>query len=333
MARKPRIEYPGAVYHVMSRGNRGERIYRDEQDRLVFLDTLSEACERCGWLIHAYVLMGNHYHMLLETPEPNLVVGMKWLQGTYTKRFNVRHQLHGHLLQGRYKALVVEADRGSYFSQVANYIHLNPVRAGLIHDANACVGGYSWSSLPAYVDRNLRPLWLITNRLLGSLGLEDNPRGIVHYARQMQLTAAQILQNTLPVATQEAWNELIHGWCLGGDGFREKMKKIASERIELHDRRSYTGEEAHLHDQEAAERILQSAMQRLGVSEEHLNYMRKGDVRKRVLAWCVRKSSCVRNDWIAHRLKMGRGSNLSRLVREVDMATAGAANRMKKMIK
>ena len=132
MARKPRIEFAGAVYHVMSRGDRQNDIFRDDRDRDVFLDTLSEACQRQGWIIHAYVLMGNHYHLLLETPEPNLIVGMKWLQGTYTQRFNRRHKEWGHLFQGRYKALLVQSEEGEYFSTVASYIHLNPVRARLM---------------------------------------------------------------------------------------------------------------------------------------------------------------------------------------------------------
>ena len=103
MPRKPRIEYAGAVYHVMSRGNRQEEIYRDDTDRELFLETLTEVCARTGWVVHACVLLNNH--ILLETPEPNLVVGMKWFQGTYTQRFNARIREWGHLFQGRYKAL------------------------------------------------------------------------------------------------------------------------------------------------------------------------------------------------------------------------------------
>ena len=101
MARKPRIEYEGAIYHVMSRGNRGDAIFLDDKDRETFVDTLEEACAKTGWQVHAFCLMGNHYHLLLETPEANLVAGMKWMQGTYTQRFNSRHKLWGHLLQGR----------------------------------------------------------------------------------------------------------------------------------------------------------------------------------------------------------------------------------------
>src|SRR5438552_19078513 len=130
MARGIRIEYPGAFYHVMARGNRRERIFRDDDDRRFFCETLGEACERTGWRVHAWVLMNNHYHLLLETPEANLVAGMQWLQGTYTQRCNARHQVRGHLFQGRYKAVPVEAGTDTYFQVVSTYIHLNPARAG-----------------------------------------------------------------------------------------------------------------------------------------------------------------------------------------------------------
>src|SRR5712664_4533098 len=131
MARPLRIQYSGAVYHIMARGSRGQRIFADVQDRKRFLEALGEACQKTGWRIHAYVLMGNHYHLLVETPEGNLVAGMKWLQGTYTQRYNSRHKVFGHLFQGRYKALLVDG-AGNYLAVVSTYIHLNPARAKLI---------------------------------------------------------------------------------------------------------------------------------------------------------------------------------------------------------
>ena len=110
MARKGRVEYAGAVYHVMSRGNGGEDIFYSDADREMFLKVLGLCCEREGWKIHSYVLMSNHYHLLLETPRGNLIEGMKWFLGTYTKRFNVVHQRWGHLFQGRYKAILIDGD-------------------------------------------------------------------------------------------------------------------------------------------------------------------------------------------------------------------------------
>ena len=131
MGRKPRIEYAGATYHVMCRGNRREDIFENDGDRKIFLKTLGEVCERTGWRVCAYVLMPNHYHMVLGTPEANLVAGMKWFQGTYTKRYNARNKKWGHLFQGRYKSVVIDPEEVGYFRTACDYVHLNPPRAHL----------------------------------------------------------------------------------------------------------------------------------------------------------------------------------------------------------
>ena len=108
MPRKLRVEYPGAIYHVMNRGDRRQAIFRDDRDRERFLATLAEACAKTGWEVHAYCLMPNHFHLVVETPRANLVAGMRWLLGVYTKRFNIRHKFCGHLFAGRYEALTVD---------------------------------------------------------------------------------------------------------------------------------------------------------------------------------------------------------------------------------
>ena len=132
MPRALRVEYAGAIYHVMNRGNQRQNIFRDEADRRRFLATLAEACGKTGWQIHAYCLMRNHFHLVLETPSANLVGGMKWLLGIYTKRFNIRHKTCGHLFAGRYKALAVDGSGNGYLRTVCDYVHLNPVRAKLL---------------------------------------------------------------------------------------------------------------------------------------------------------------------------------------------------------
>jgi REP element-mobilizing transposase RayT len=168
MARQVRIEYEGALYHVMARGNQGQGIFVDDLDRKVWLETVAEGWGKAGWKVHAYVLMGNHYHLLLETPEDNLVEGMKWLQGTYTQRYNSRHSVFGHLFQGRYKALVVEQGQGNYFGVVSTYIHLNPARAGLIKVGRDRLGAYARSSYPMYLKGGRqRPGWRVTERVMG----------------------------------------------------------------------------------------------------------------------------------------------------------------------
>ena len=128
MARKLRVEYEGAIYHVMNRGDRREAIFQDDRDRELFLETLGQACLKTDWRVHAWCLMNNHFHLVVETPGGNLVSGMKWLLGTYTGRFNRRHKLFGHLFSGRYKALIVDGSGTGYLRTVCDYVHLGRPR-------------------------------------------------------------------------------------------------------------------------------------------------------------------------------------------------------------
>ena len=178
MPRQVRMEYEGAVYHVMCRGDRREDIFRDDGDRERMLATLAETVGRTGWKIHAWVWMRHHYHLLIETPEPNLVQGMTWFQATYTTRFNARHQFRGHLFGGRYKAVLVQAEAGLYFRTLLDYIHLNPVRARLIRWRRGDdLLDYRWSSLPAYLKAVKRPQWLTVERGFRSWEVLDTAAG------------------------------------------------------------------------------------------------------------------------------------------------------------
>jgi putative transposase len=143
MARPLRIEYPGAVYHITSRGNEKRPVFKDDQDRYAFLDTLVAVNKRYHWICHAYCLMGNHYHLLIETPEGNLSIGMRQLNGVYTQFFNKRHKRTGHLFQGRYKAILIQKD--CHLLEVCRYVVLNPVRAGMV----ARPAEWQWSSYRA----------------------------------------------------------------------------------------------------------------------------------------------------------------------------------------
>jgi REP element-mobilizing transposase RayT len=138
------------MYHVMNRGDRRELIFIDDADRQRFVETLSEVCTKTSWQVHAYVLMPNHFHWVVETPQPNLVAGMKWLMGTDTSRFNRRHKLFGHLFSGRYKSLIVDGSGSGYLKSVGDYGDLNPVRAKLVV-ADAPLKSFAWSSWPAYL--------------------------------------------------------------------------------------------------------------------------------------------------------------------------------------
>ncbi len=160
MARPLRIEYPGALYHVTSRGDRQQALFEDDEDREMFLRTLAEVVERFNWLCHAYCLMTNHYHLLVETPDGNLSKGMRHLNGVYTQATNRRHTRVGHLFQGRFKGVLVDKD--SYLLELTRYIVLNPVRAGSVRQA----GKWQWSSYRAMVGETPAPGWLATAGIL-----------------------------------------------------------------------------------------------------------------------------------------------------------------------
>ncbi len=161
MARPLRIEYPGAVYQVTSRGNEKKPVFKDEQDRLNFLNTLQHAGKRYNWICHAYCLMTNHYHLLIETPDGNLSIGMRQLNGVYTQLFNNWHGRTGHLFQGRYKAILIQKD--SHLLEVCRYVVLNPVRAKMVETPE----GYRWSSYLATAGRTKPHPCLTTDWVLG----------------------------------------------------------------------------------------------------------------------------------------------------------------------
>src|SRR6266581_1819550 len=164
MARPLRIVYPGAFYHVTSRGNEQKDVFKSQSDREKFFAYLESATERYGAVIHAYCLMSNHYHLLLETPAGNLSQIMGHINGAYTTYFNIKRKRSGHLFQGRFKAILVEADE--YAAELSRYIHLNPVRAGI----TAKPEEYRWSSYRVYIGENKATDWLKTEFILGYFG-------------------------------------------------------------------------------------------------------------------------------------------------------------------
>jgi len=164
MARPLRIEYAGAVYYATTRGNAGGDIYLDDVDRMRFLEVLANTVERFGWICYAYCLMTNHYHLLIETPQPNLSRGMKHLNGVYTQWFNRRHSRSGPLVQGRFKSIVVEKE--IYLLELARYIVLSPIRAKMVRSTR----DWRWSSFRATAGQVKPPEFLTTSWLLSQFG-------------------------------------------------------------------------------------------------------------------------------------------------------------------
>jgi len=311
MARKARVEFPGAMYHVLDRGDRREAIYRDDGDRAMFLKAVGDVCGRTGWRVHAYVLMTNHYHILLETPEANLVAGMKWLQGTYTMRFNRRHRLSGHLFQGRYKAVAVDPESRGYAVTLADYIHLNPVRARMIGREER-LSEYSWSSFPSYCGVSSgRPCWLETAMIMGELGWEDSAADRRKYAVRMKGRAMEHWNDA--EAAAESWQEIRRGWCLGSDGFRTRMLAlIDGVSDKLRGNRDVDRSVRRSHDEEEAERIIALGLRFFACEAEEFSSWKKNDVRKVIIGSVIRRNTIVSNEWIGQRLKLGHKSRVSR---------------------
>lgn len=210
MARPLRIEYPGALYHVTSRGDRREAIYEDDEDRRNFLRILAEVISRFRWLCHAYCLMPNHYHLVVETPEGNLSKGMRQLNGMYTQASNRRHQRVGHLFQGRFKGILVDQD--SYLLELARYVVLNPVRAGLVKRQEA----YLWSSYRAMAGLSPTPVWLASDAILSQFGRRQ--------ADARRRYAKFVLEGT---SNESVWTGLRQQIYLGDERFAERMRKRA----------------------------------------------------------------------------------------------------------
>jgi REP element-mobilizing transposase RayT len=207
MARQLRIEYPGAIYHVLSRGNGGQAVFLSDQDRHNFLLLLQEVTERYAIDIFAYVLMGNHYHLLLRTHAANLSRAMQWFGTTYSRRFNLRNRTSGHLFQGRFKTIIVEDD--TYLTRLSCYIHRNPLRAGLV----TRLVDYPWSSYPYYAYKKKVPGWLDIGMILSQIDAVDC------YAAYRKMVQSYSDEKGRP------WEDVKHGLVFGSQGFVSNLKK------------------------------------------------------------------------------------------------------------
>lgn len=225
MARPLRIQYPGAVYHVTCRGNERREIFRDDKDRKTFLEILSQSIEIYNIRLYSYILMSNHFHLLIETPFGNLGEFMRHFNITYTSYFNRRHKRVGHLYQGRYKSIVVDKDE--YLSVLSRYIHLNPIRTKQVkgkagEEKIEILMNYNWSSLPGYITKGKKEKIIDYEKVLDEYG-GDNAKGRKAYEKRIKEDIAQGL---------EIRDKIIGQSIIGGEEFIEwiKEKFIKGER-------------------------------------------------------------------------------------------------------
>lgn len=300
MARRIRIQYTGALYHIVSRGDRDGPIFVDDADRETFLKTLDETCAKTSWRIHAYVLMSDHFHLLLRTPEANLVAGMQWLLGTFTTRFNVRHGQRGHLFAGRYRATPIDP-QGGYLQTAVDYIHLNPARAKLIQDHEP-LRAFRWSSLGSYLEPGEAYRPTVEPVATEFDTMKDGRKAARNFEQHMEW------RRTLDL--NEEFQGLRHGWFFGAESFRaELLAKMDPAPTPNH-----IGPEIQQSTEARAERIVARELERVGWSEQELLECAKGDLKKIQIAEQLREESTMTLGWIAERLRMGTTGHLSHLL-------------------
>jgi putative transposase len=295
MPRTLRVVYSGAIYHVMDRADRREDIFVTDVDRHDFLKTLAEACQKTGWQVHAYGLIRNHFHLVLETPNANLAEGMRWFLSTYTIRLNHRQKLFGHVFSGRYKALLVEGSGNGYLKTPCDDVHLNPARANLLGRQDRLLA-YPWSSLISYLAApEHRPGWIRVDRLLGEHGIqEDCATGRQEFERRMEA-------RWLEEVDEAALKPFRRGWCLGSQEFKEQMIELMEGKLGD----SHAGELHRESTEQKANRVIAQEMASLGWTEADLDCRLKSDPGKLAQAARVRKETTLPITWIAARLRMG----------------------------
>ncbi len=311
MSRPPRLEFAGALWHVTARGNEKRDVFRDDADRELFLSTLARTVGLFRWTLHAWVLMGNHYHLLVETPEPTLSRGMRQLNGLYTQAFNRRHRRSGHLFQGRFKSILVH--RETHFLELARYIVLNPVRLGVARSARA----WPWSSFRATAGLAAAPPWLETEATLRRFGAK---RSAAEEAYRKFVAEGK-------GSGYEPWEQVTAQTCLGPDEFLEEVGRRAGKPGGAEGtRRPRPARPASLPER------LGEAAERLGVSLDEMKRHPRWHIReRRLLAWDVRQRGLFRLSEIGAALGV-KAAQVSVLVKGGEELAASGGRLARKLL-
>jgi REP element-mobilizing transposase RayT len=303
MARKLRLEYEGACYHVLNRGNYRSDIFSDQGAKHSFLECLDAAATKSAWVVHAWCLMSNHYHLAIETPKGNLVDGMRWLQVTFAMRFNRFRKENGHLFQGRYKSLIV--DPGDSLGPLCHYIHLNPVRARIV--TAEALTDYPWTSLRWLTHPRERRSWYSPNDSLDHAGgLKDTAAGRRCYMQYLTWLAEDETERK-----SQAFERMTKGWVIGTRSFKRSLREEYEDLAAAMKRGDHELEDLRADEREAA---LLALIKCLEKSVEEVSRDAKGATWKVAIAAEMKRRTTASNPWLSERLNMGSPFRLSRLV-------------------
>jgi putative transposase len=306
VARRPRIEFPGATYHVLNRGNYRADLFDTSGAAQAFTDCLFETCERMEWRLHAYCLMRNHYHLGVETPRGNLVTGVHWLQSTFGNRFNRFRGEHGRAFQGRYQAILVEP--GIHLARLVDYIHLNPVRAGIIDLPQ--LEQFRWSSYRHFIrGRTARPAFLVCEDWLRAAGpLADSPSGWRAYNDRLAwLMADEGRQKAA------AFEQMSQGWAIGSEDFQENLS-LSFQRMQKAS--DWGGKSMSEINRREWQRLFDKALRALAHNVSNASSQPKAAPWKIAIATWLKQRTGVSNPWLTERLFMGPPDAVSRYVGE-----------------
>jgi putative transposase len=297
MARPLRLEFPDALYHVTCRGNEQRAIFRSDQDRKAFLGFLAETVRRFGWSITAWVLMTNHFHLVFQTPQPNLSQGMHWFNSAYVGWFNRVHKRSGHLYQGRFKAFLVEKE--AYFAEVLRYVVLNPVRAHMVERP----ADYKWSSYRATAGLDAAPDWLDLGSVLP----------FFHHEREGAQKDYQEFVSAKIDGEDCLWDKLTNRIFLGTETWIKDMRKIVETKPRSTD---------HPRAQRAVGRpkmhtIVDAVAKAAGTSAASIRETR-GSVLRRLAAWIAWHEGLITLRSIAAGLRLRSEGHISNLIRRCD---------------
>jgi putative transposase len=301
MARPLRIEFEGALYHVTSRGNERREIFRSDDDRNDFLCMLGQAAVRFGWSVTAYVLMTNHFHLVIQTPQPNLSRGMHWLNGKYVGRFNRRHKRCGHLFQGRYHAFLI--DKESYATEVLRYVVLNPVRAGMVTRPE----DYRWSSYRATAGLESGPSWLDLPTVYTAFGLD----------RELAQGEYRSFVHAAIGSKERLWDKVTNALYLGGEAWVKRMRALVESKPRSTD---------HPKVQRAVgrptmNRIIDTLAQATNLPRATVR-SRAGGSTRWLAAWLGWNEGLITLRTIAASFRLRSEGHISRLVRRCEVAFA-----------
>ena len=313
MARPLRIAFPGALYHVISRGNERRAIVRDDADRRKRLDWLRRTVEMYGWRLHAFVLMNNHDHLFVETPEANLSAGMQHYNGSYTGYFNRRHRRAGHLFQGRFKGHLIEQE--GYFLEVSRYIHLNPVRARVVGRPEQ----WPWGSCPGYVREARKLDWISYGRVLGEFGTA---------ASGARRRYGRFLRAGLDDPPASPFDNAVGGLLLGSSAFVERVRRLLGEKPEDLD----VPELGRLRPRPALEAIIVAVAGHFEIDPaDWVPGRRSNDAARAVAAYLGRRRFGYPAKAVAAALGYRDHGGVGRAIRRVEEGTAGLRRAVRRL--